>query len=152
MDTLLRQSGDKTDASPVSQQAESVKPLILVAEDHEDTRFMLMYLLEARGYRVTVAEDGERAVSAAEQEHPDLILMDANLPRLDGLAAAGRIRRLDALARVPIVFLSGHAEASFRAMALETGGDDYLVKPFELSDLDSVLERHLGKSGAAETK
>jgi DNA-binding response OmpR family regulator len=123
---------------------------VLVAEDHDDTRFMLMYLLELRGYRVVSAEDGLTAVCMAEQERPDLILMDASLPRLDGLAATRRIRGLDALARVPIVFLSGHAEASFRDVALKTGGSDYITKPFEFEQLERILERHLGRSGALD--
>jgi DNA-binding response OmpR family regulator len=128
------------------RQAASNGPLVLVVEDHDDTRFMLEYLLGMRGFRVVVAEDGEMAVRVAEIEHPDLILMDATLPRLDGLAATRRIRETAALAYVPIVFLSGHAQASFRAVALETGGNDFLVKPFELDQLERVLERHLGKS------
>lgn len=117
---------------------------MLVVEDHDDTRFMLTYLLEKRGCRVALAEDGETAVSLAEQTRPDLILMDASLPRLDGLEATRRIRKTPAVARVPIVFLSGHAQASFRAGALETGGDDFLIKPFEIAQLERVLERHLG--------
>lgn len=119
---------------------------MLVVEDHEDTRFMLMYLLERRGCRVELAEDGEAAVRLAEQTQPDLILMDAGLPRMDGLAATRRIRKTPALACVPVVFLSGHAEAPFRAAALETGGDDYLIKPFEIDQLERVLERHLGST------
>jgi CheY-like chemotaxis protein len=117
---------------------------VLVVEDHDDTRLMLMYLLERRGCRVALAEDGETAVRMAEQMRPDLILMDAGLPRMDGLAATRRIRKTPALACVPVVFLSGHAEAPFRAAALETGGDDYLIKPFEVGQLERVLERHLG--------
>jgi DNA-binding response OmpR family regulator len=123
---------------------------VLVAEDHEDTRFMLTYLLERQGCQVALAEDGETAVLMAERMCPDLILMDASLPRLDGLAATRQIRKTPALARVPIVFLSGHAEASFRSVALETGGNDYLVKPFELDQLEKVIERHLEHVGAVK--
>lgn len=144
MATLLRRPNDRTDAPPARRQAVGVKPLVLVVEDHDDTRLMLMYLLERRGCRVALAEDGETAVRVAEQTRPDLILMDAGLPRMDGLAAARRIRKTPALARVPIVFLSGHAQPSFRAVALETGGNDYLIKPFEVEQLERVLERHLG--------
>jgi two-component system, cell cycle response regulator DivK len=144
MATLLRRTKDRTDAPAARRQAASVKPLVLVVEDHEDTRFLLTYLLERRGCRVASAEDGETAVRVAGQAHPDLILMDTGLPLMDGLAATRRIRNTHALARVPVVFLSGHAEAPFRAAALEAGGDDYLVKPFELAQLERVLERHLG--------
>src|SRR5215213_8529106 len=145
MATLLRQSNDRRDEPQALRQATGTKPLVLVVEDHEDTRFMLTYLLELRGYRVAVAEDGETAVRMAEQTCPSLILMDATLPRLDGLAATRCIRERAALHDVPIIFLSGHAQPSFRALALETGGNDYLIKPLELAQLESVLERHLGK-------
>jgi DNA-binding response OmpR family regulator len=150
MTTLLHQSSNRPDAPLVLRQAARVKPLVLVAEDHEDTRFMLTYLLERQSCEVVLAEDGEMAVRMAERLCPDLILMDASLPRLDGLAATRRIRELAALTRVPIVFLSGHAEASFRAVALETGGNDYLIKPFELDHLEKVVERHLEKTRAVK--
>lgn len=123
-----------------------MSPLVLVVEDDEDTRFLLACVLEMWGCRVALAEDGEAAVRAAVGTRPDLILMDATLPRLDGLAATRRMRELAALNDVPIVFLSAHAQPSFRAEALKTGGNDYLVKPFELAQLEMVLERHLGKN------
>lgn len=145
MATLLRQSSDRADAPGERRPTTSVKPLVLVVEDHDDTRFMLMYLLERWGCQVTTAEDGETAVCMAEQTCPDLILMDASLPRLDGLAATRRIRELATLHDVPIVFLSGHAQSSFRAVALETGGNDYIVKPLAIEQLERVLERHLPK-------
>jgi CheY-like chemotaxis protein len=125
---------------------------VLVVEDHDDTRFLLTYLLEMWGCRVAMAQDGEAAVRMAEQTCPDLILMDASLPRLDGLAATRRIRELARLHDVPIIFLSGHAEASFRAVALETGGNDYVTKPFEIDQLERVLERYLEKGGAVRAK
>lgn len=150
MATLSCQLNERRGDPQSRRQATNDKPLVLVVEDHDDTRFMLTSLLEIRGYRVVVAEDGESAVRMAEQVRPDLILMDASLPHLDGLAATRRIRELAALHDVPIIFLSGHAQPSFRALALETGGNDYLTKPLELARLESVLERHLGKNGAAE--
>jgi DNA-binding response OmpR family regulator len=123
-----------------------VKPLVLVVEDHDDTRFMLEYLLGMHGCQVVIAEDGEMAVRVAERTRPDLILMDATLPRLDGLAATRRIRELATLHDVPIVFLSSHAQPAFRAEALSTGGNDYIVKPFAIGQLETVLERHLGNT------
>ena len=119
------------------------RPLVLVVEDHEDTRVMLRTMLEMRGYSVAEAEDGEEGVRLARRERPRLILMDATLPRLDGLTATRRIRSDSALACVPVVFLSGHAHPDFRAAALDAGGTDFLLKPVALEDLASVLERHL---------
>ena len=145
MTTLLRKPNEPAAAPAVGRHAAGAKPLVLVVEDHGDTRLLLTYLLETGGCRVTVAADGEEAVRAAEGERPDLILMDATLPRLDGLAATRRMREAPALSDVPVVFLSGHAQDSFRAAALEAGGDDFLTKPFEAAQLRRVLERHLGR-------
>jgi DNA-binding response OmpR family regulator len=145
MNTLLSSSKDGVDVSPARRSETGVKPLVLVVEDHEDTRFMLEYLLEMRGCHVVMAQDGEDAVRVAENRRPDLILMDATLPRLDGLAATRRIRELATLHDVPIIFLSGHAQPAFRAEVLSNGGNDYITKPFAIDQLEGVLERHLGK-------
>ncbi|MDT5293815.1 MAG: hypothetical protein QOJ76_695 [Acidobacteriota bacterium] len=146
MTALLSRPNAQKDAPPVRGTTPPAGPLVLVVEDHDDTRTLLMYLLETRGCRVSVAANGEDGVRVAEHEHPDLILMDAGLPRLDGLEATRRIRAHAALQDVPVIFLSGHAQPSFRAAALETGCNDYLVKPFELGQLERILERHLGKN------
>jgi two-component system, cell cycle response regulator DivK len=116
---------------------------VLVAEDHEDTRQLLRTLLEKRGFSVVEAGDGFEAVDAAEREQPDLILMDGGLPFLDGIAATRRLRGMPALSTVPIVFLSGYAGPQHQTAALEAGCDDYIVKPFDLARLDTVLTRHL---------
>ena len=116
--------------------------VVLVVEDHEDTRFMLRVLLEMRGLEVVEAADGEEAVRAAESVRPGLVLMDGGLPLLDGLAAERRIRESEGLRGVPVVMLSGRAEPDFRARALASGCDGFLVKPFSAAQLDSVLERH----------
>jgi two-component system cell cycle response regulator len=152
MPILLPQRKDDRDASPAKANAPFVKPLVLVVEDHDDTRFLLQYLLIMRGCRVVVAEDGEKAVNMAKSEHPDLVLMDISLPHLDGLGAVRRMRELVALHDVPIIFLSGHAQPSFRAVALDTGGNDYLVKPLEITHLERILERHLGTKGTAKAE
>jgi two-component system, cell cycle response regulator DivK len=124
-------------------------PLVMVAEDHEDTRLMLRTVLERRGLAVIEAGDGEEAVALAERDTPDLILMDGSLPRLDGFAATRRMRGLASLSDVPIVFLSGHAGPQQQLAAREAGCDDYLVKPFDLQRLYRVLEDLLPGAGAS---
>jgi two-component system, cell cycle response regulator DivK len=119
--------------------------LVLVAEDHADTRELFRMILENEGYCVLEATDGEETVHLAESEQPDLILMDGALPGLDGFDATRRIRRSANLCHVPIVFISGHAEPKFLALAHEAGCDEYLVKPVDFETLGGVLQKHLGR-------
>jgi CheY-like chemotaxis protein len=127
-----------------AQRAPRTRPLVLVTDDHEDTRSLISTILELCGCAVIEASDGEEAVRLAESATPDLILMDAGLPRVDGIDATRRIRRMGQTGRVPIVFVSGHAEPSYRVVALEAGCDEYLVKPFRMKQLRGVLEKYLG--------
>jgi CheY-like chemotaxis protein len=125
------------------------QPLVLVADDDSDTRLLFRTVLEIRGYCVIEAADGEEIVRAAESARPDLILMDGSLPRQSGLDAARQIRRFGHMRGVPIVFISGHAGAAFIALAREAGCDDYLVKPFDLAQLEDVLEKYCGNNARA---
>ncbi|HEY0322501.1 MAG TPA: response regulator [Pyrinomonadaceae bacterium] len=117
--------------------------LVLIVEDHEDTRFLLRTLLERRGMRVCEAEDGVAGVRAAEELRPDLILMDWSLPRMDGLSATRFVRACPQLSHTVIVILSGHAAPESQKVARDAGCCEYLVKPFELDQLDRVLSKHL---------
>ncbi len=117
------------------------KPLVLLVEDHDDTRFMLRIVLERSGCRVTEAADGAEAIKVACLEQPDLILMDGSLPRLSGLEATRRLRKRQELDDVPIVALSGHATPEFRAAALAAGCDDCLFKPIVFDQLESLISR-----------
>jgi CheY-like chemotaxis protein len=129
-----------------AQHAPRTQPLVLVTDDNEDTRFLLSAILKLSGCAVVEALDGEEAVRLAESAGPDLILMDASLPRVDGLAATRRIRQMGQTGRVPIVFVSGHAEPTFRVVAREAGCDEYLVKPLDMEQLGGVLEKYLGRN------
>jgi CheY-like chemotaxis protein len=120
-------------------------PTVLVVEDFEDNRFMMRRLLELSGYRVIEAVNGEQAVEAAESERPDLILMDLSLPKLDGLAATRRIRQQDGAARVPIVAVSAHDTTDFHADALAAGCNEYVTKPIDFDQLESLLKKLLGR-------
>ncbi len=112
---------------------------VLVVEDFEDNRFMMRRLLEMSGYRVVEAVNGEQAVEVAADERPDLILMDLSLPKLDGLAATRRIRQHDGLKKVPIVAVSAHDTADFHADALAAGCNEYVTKPIDFDQLESLL-------------
>ena len=134
------------------EQSSRERPLVLVTDDHADTRLMFRTMLGMRGYSVIEAADGEQAVLLAESAAPDLILMDGTLPLLDGLGATRRIRELSNGRKMPIVFICGRAEPNFRATALDAGCDDFLEKPLNFDLLGSVLEKHLGKSAAGLTR
>lgn len=133
--------------APVS--AETPAACVLVVEDHADTRSLLRTILELRGgISVIEAENGEMAVALAKDVRVDLILMDAELPLLDGYRATRRIRELTPTREVPIVVISGHAQPAAEAKAFAAGCNDYLVKPFALAELDGVLERYLAPGKA----
>jgi two-component system cell cycle response regulator DivK len=108
---------------------------VLVVDDHEDSRLLIRYLLEQKGWRVIEAADGLEAVETARGAHPDLILMDVGLPLLDGLSATRRIREDVEMRSVPIVAVSGYAMAEDRARALAAGCDGYIPKPIDFDEL-----------------
>jgi CheY-like chemotaxis protein len=145
MSTSLRNFSNPAAA----KKASTLIPLVLIAEDDADTRCLFRTLLEMGGYSVIEAANGEETIHLAERNHPDLILMDGGLPLVDGFDATRRIRGLPQLDHVPIVFVSGHAEARFLAMAREAGCDEYLVKPLDFDRLGNVLQKYLGAKAKA---
>src|SRR5205823_7062919 len=124
-------------------QTTNPRPTVMVVDDYEDNRSMLRHLLEAKGYRVVEAADGLEAVAVAQSSHPNLILMDLSLPRLDGLAAMRRIRAEAALHAVPVVAVSGHVQAEDQAAALAAGFRAYITKPIDFEQLLALLKRLL---------
>ena len=119
----------------------AIKPKsVLVAEDSADTRAVLSRVLTSFGYHVVEAADGEAAVEAARRVCPDLVLMDLNMPVMDGLAATERIRQLrDECGNIPIVAVTAFDTYGMREAALEAGCDAYLLKPLALDELESVV-------------
>ncbi|HEV7889249.1 MAG TPA: response regulator [Pyrinomonadaceae bacterium] len=107
-------------------------PTILVVDDSEDTRLVLRRALETRYYRVLEAANGEEAVEIARRESPDLILMDLNMPLMDGLEAAKRIRECKELCRsAPILAITAFDTYGMEEAALDAGCNAYLRKPFD---------------------
>ncbi len=117
---------------------------ILLVEDDEDTRYLMQLEMERRGYRVIEAEDGEKAVMLAQQEYPDIILMDLSLPRMDGLEATKQIREFDGMRAVPIVAVTAHQETDFREGAKVSGFDAYVTKPIDFDWLSELIVGLLG--------
>ena len=118
---------------------------VLVVEDNEMNRDMLARRLQRRGYEVVVSEDGEDAVNKARSESPDIILMDMDLPVLDGWAATRKLKDSPETRSIPVIALTAHAMAGDRERALEAGCDDYDTKPVEFSRLWSKIEAQLAK-------
>ncbi len=118
---------------------------ILVAEDNQDCRGMLRFFLEGLGYKVIEAENGKKAVEAAVFFLPDLILMDLNMPELDGISATEQIRQQDELRNVPIIANSGEGSRGIDLfLNISNFGEGfigYITKPFSLDDLSEQIEK-----------
>jgi len=112
---------------------------ILVVDDFDDTRLLLRTWLERKGFRVVEAADGIEAVSRAQHELPDLIIMDVQMPKLDGLAATRQIRAVKELDGVPIVAVSAYGADLFREQALAAGCNEYVSTPFEPAALEVII-------------
>jgi CheY-like chemotaxis protein len=119
-------------------------PTILLVEDFDDTRLMMKMWLAKRGYRVIEAETGEEAITVAQRELPDLIIMDVLMPGMNGLDATQQIRQYHALRRTPIVAVSAYGADEYRSIALEAGCNEYVSTPFEPSHLGNLIEDLLG--------
>lgn len=118
-------------------------PKILVADDNVDNRDSLSRRLMRRGFTVVTAADGEEAVRLTLAERPDLVLMDMNMPTLDGWEATRQIRGNADVAATPVIALTAYALAGERERALEAGCLDYHTKPFEFTELMQLIARHL---------
>ncbi len=112
---------------------------VLVVDDFDDTRLLLRTWFERRGFRVIEAENGLQAVDRAETESPDLIIMDMQMPQLDGLSATRRIRTLKSLDSVPIIAVSAYGADQFRDQAIAAGCDEYVSTPFEPGTLEGII-------------
>lgn len=120
--------------------ADTSKPVVLIVEDHDDTREMLQLVLGIFGCRVLAAANGDEAMTLAEGILPDLILMDMKLPRLDGLALTRVFRSHPLLSKVPIVAITGMVTPQFHREALNAGCDDCLDKPIDFERLEKLVK------------
>jgi CheY-like chemotaxis protein len=117
---------------------------ILLVEDNEMNRDMLQRRLERKGYEISTAEDGFQAIESAARLHPDLILMDLNLPNLDGWEATRRIKADESLRGTPVVALTANAMVHDRDKAMEAGCDDFETKPINMARLLSRIQSLVG--------
>jgi CheY-like chemotaxis protein len=134
----------------VSRGPQPVVPkfLILVVDDSADNVALISLDLQQQGYRVVTASNGEDAVTVAISMMPNLILMDINLPTLDGLGATRRIRENDALREVPIIAITAFGTEGFQRAAYDAGVSGYLTKPLDLDRMHQLIARLLSPSGS----
>lgn len=116
-----------------------MKPLVLIVEDEAPLVTMLRYNLEKEGFEVTAAADGEEALLQIAERPPDLVLLDWMLPHLSGLEICRQIRRSPDTKGLPVVMLTARGEEGDRVRGLDSGADDYVVKPFSPSELVARL-------------
>jgi CheY-like chemotaxis protein len=122
---------------------------ILLVEDHEEIWDFLSRRLKRRGFEVVLAHDGQAAVEKVRAERPEVVLLDMNLPVMDGWTAARTLKADAETAGIPIIALTAHAMAGDRDKALEAGCDDYHPKPVDFSRLLSQIDAALGRAPEA---
>jgi two-component system phosphate regulon response regulator PhoB len=110
-------------------------PTIVIAEDEDALATLLQYNLEKEGYRVLIAGDGEEALIVIDEHNPDILLLDWMLPKVSGIEVCRRLRQKTETRNLPILMLTARGEESDRIRGLDTGADDYVVKPFSMTEL-----------------
>lgn len=127
----------------------SQTPCVLVVEDESAQREVLKYNLEAEGFEVVLAENGDEALLLVQEESPDLIVLDWMLPNVSGIEVCRRIKADPATRQIPIIMLSARGDEGDRVRGLETGADDYVVKPFSVVELMARLRTQLRRTRPA---
>jgi len=127
---------------------------ILIIEDNEQNLYMVTFLLTARGHRVTGARTGHEGLALAEQQVFDIILLDIQLPEMDGYTVAHALRQMPSCARLPIVAVTSYALADDRDKALQAGCTSYITKPLDVKsfcqDIEALVEQHASVGRVSE--
>ncbi len=125
---------------------------ILIVEDNPVNRKLLLTVLKPHGYRLLTAVDGEEAVAVARQELPDLILMDLQLPKMNGYEATQRLKEMPATAKIRVVALTAHAMSEERNQAKQVGFDGYITKPIDTRAFPGQIGAFLEPGGAQQER
>lgn len=118
-------------------------PTILIIEDNEQNLYLMRFLLEKKGFHVVTATAGSEGIEKARQIVPAVILLDIQLPGMDGYAVAAELRRDPVLARSPIIAVTSHAMRGDREKCLEAGATDYIEKPIDPDTFVDHIRKHL---------
>ena len=132
----------------------SLTPYVLVVEDEESLATLLQYNLEKEGYLVQLCMDGEEALITIEEKQPDLVILDWMLPKVSGIEVCRRLRQRPTTRNLPIIMLTARGEETDRIRGLDTGADDYVVKPFSMTELTARIRAVLRRlrPGLAEDR
>ena len=126
-----------------------IRPTVILVEDEPAQREMLAYNLEAEGFDVITADNGEDGLILVDENDPDLIVLDWMMPQLSGIEVCRRLKSNSKTRQIPVIMLSARAEEVDRVRGLETGADDYVVKPYSVIELMARVKAHLRRIRAA---
>jgi two-component system cell cycle response regulator DivK len=126
-----------------------MNPVVLLIEDNEQNRYLATFLLEQHGYEVVSAADGPRALAVVQSLVPDLILLDIQLPAMDGYTVARLLRGFDSLQATPIIAVTSYAMVGDREKSMAAGCNGYIEKPIDPETFVSEVERVRVSSGAS---
>lgn len=122
---------------------------VLLIEDNEQNRYLTTYLLECNGYKVVIAVDGPQGISEASRCPPDIVLLDIQLPAMDGYTVAAKLREIETLRDMPIIAVTSYAMLGDREKALAAGCTGYIEKPINPETFIAEIERIADKKGGA---
>ena len=126
-----------------------IRPTVLLVEDEPAQREVLVYNLGAEGFDVITADNGEDGLLLVEENHPDLIILDWMIPQLSGLEVCLRLKSNPKTRQIPVIMLSARAEDVDRVRGLETGADDYVVKPYSVIEFTARVKAHFRRANVA---
>jgi len=126
-----------------------IRPTVLLVEDEPAQREVLVYNLGAEGFDVITADNGEDGLLLVEENHPDLIILDWMIPQLSGLEVCRRLKSNPKTRQIPVIMLSARAEDVDRVRGLETGADDYVVKPYSVIEFTARVTAHFRRANVA---
>lgn len=144
----MKTASTQMEAEAEGEERDAGGPTVMVVEDYAELRDMIRMALSMSGYRVVEAVNGLEAVELVRRERPDAILMDLNMPVLDGLAATRRIRELPGAQDVPILAITAYGTPDYHLKAMAAGCNQLLTKPLDLDRLETTLKLFLPKGTA----
>jgi len=121
----------------------NTNPRILIVDDNTTNRRVLVFSLKKAGYEPLEACSGDEALELAESEKPDLILLDVDMPGMDGFEVCSKLKAISVCAEIPIIFITAKSTASDIERAFEVGGSDYVTKPFHITEVKARVSVHL---------